>query len=95
MAQTSNGRERDDSRHIESLARAYTPEQIERLAAAYEGALATLNIAGRMDLAKHAIARKVLELAERDRDYTPALIYTRALTELGLPEVRYYRPAGI
>ena len=85
----------DGAGRVARTSRAYTPEQIEALIAAYEGALATLNTADRIDLVKQAIARKLFELAERDSECTPALLYARALTELDLQEVRYYPPVGI
>jgi hypothetical protein len=95
VAQTSNGGERDAPHPKEAEARAYTPEQIAGLTAAYEVVLATLNVVDRIDLAKYAIAPKLFELAESDRECRPALLYTRALTELDLQESRYFSPVGV
>ena len=69
--------------------RAFTPDQIERLSVAYEGALATLQIT-RTDPLAEMIARKIIEVSDADRQCTSAILYTRALAELGLPERRYF-----
>jgi hypothetical protein len=72
--------------------RAFTPDQIERLSVAYEGALATLQI-HRSDPLAEEIARKIIEVSDADGDCTSAILYTRALAELGLPERRYFSAA--
>ena len=94
LARTSNEGQRDCRQHIEALRGVYTPEQIEALTAAYEGALATFQIANRIDPSAHEIARKLFELVDRDRECTPAILYTRALAELDLHQARYYPPAN-
>jgi hypothetical protein len=79
------------TRHIKE--RAFNPDQVERLTAAYEGALATLQITDRNDPLAEEIARKIIEVSAADERCTPGLLYARALAELGLPAPRYF-PAG-
>ena len=95
VAQTSGRGEFDEPDPIAARPRAYTPEQLAGLTAAYEGVLATLSVVDRVDPARQAIARKLFELADRNSDCRPALLFTRALTELDLQEVRYYPAVGI
>lgn len=70
--------------------RAFTPDEVERLTAAYEGALATLQITDRNDPLTEEIARKIIEVSDSDGQCTAAILYARALAELGLPAQRYF-----
>ena len=71
--------------------RAFSPEQVEQLTAAYEGALAELQITNRDDPITELIARKIIEVSDSDGTCAPAILYTRALAQLGLPVSRYFR----
>ena len=72
--------------------RSFSPDQIERLSVAYEGALATLQI-NRTDPLAETIAKKIIEVSDADNECTSSILYTRALAELGLPERRYFGAA--
>jgi hypothetical protein len=59
-------------------------EEIERMAAAYEGALRVLKLRDRNDPITELIAKKIIEIARHgERDAT--VICDRAIQELGIP----------
>jgi hypothetical protein len=70
--------------------RAFSPEQVEQLTAAYEGALAELQITNRDNPVTELIARKIIEVSDSDGTCTPAILYTRALAQLGFPASRHF-----
>ena len=60
------------------------PEEIERMTAAYEGALRALDLNDRDNSIKEIVARKIVEITQTgERD--PNRILTLALSGLGLP----------
>jgi hypothetical protein len=63
---------------------AFGPEEIDRLAAAYETALETLHLPNRPDPVTEVVARRIIEIAQTGvRD--PAKICDAAIKQLGVP----------
>ena len=63
---------------------AFGPDEVARLATAYEAALQLLRLTDRNDPVTEVVAKKIIEVA-RAGERDPAHICARALKELGIP----------
>jgi hypothetical protein len=63
--------------------RAFEPEAIARLGAAYEGALKALQLSDRQDPITELVAKKIIEIAETG-EQDPDRLCARTLEELGV-----------
>jgi hypothetical protein len=64
--------------------RAFSPEDVERLSAAYEAALKLLNFPNRTDPVTEIVAKRIIEVAQRGVTDSTKICAT-ALKELGIP----------
>lgn len=62
---------------------AFEPDDVARLAAAYECVLRTLNLVDRTDPVTEIVAKKIIEVY-RTGDHDPSHICARAIQELGI-----------
>jgi hypothetical protein len=63
---------------------AFSPEDISRMAAAYEAALRLLHITDSTNPVTEIVAKKIIEIT-RAGEHDPPKICARALKELGIP----------
>ena len=68
---------------------AFGPDQIDRIAAAYEEVLRALRLANRIDPLTEFVAKKVFEIAQAG-ELDPARIKALALKEFGSPSVESF-----
>jgi hypothetical protein len=62
----------------------FSPDDINRLTAAYEAALRLLRLTDRTDPVTEIVAKKIIEVT-RNGERDPSHICARALKELGIP----------
>jgi hypothetical protein len=63
---------------------AFSPEDVERLSAAYEAALKLLDLPNRADPVTEIVAKRIIEAAQRGL-IDPAKICAAAIKDLGIP----------
>jgi hypothetical protein len=71
-------------RHVKE--RAFTPEQISRLIAAFEDILTALHITDRTEPIAERIAQAMIEVADNEPECTAAALKARTLAALGLAD---------